>query len=602
MAPPILVLQGIGLTLGGKPLIESADLQVERGDRLCLVGRNGSGKSTLLKIAAGQIEADHGQRFLQPDATVRYLPQEPDIAGYANVHDYVTSGLAHGDDDYRARYLLEQLGLTGAEKPENLSGGETRRAALARALAPEPAILLLDEPTNHLDLPAIEWLESELQSLRSALVIISHDRRFLQNLSKKTVWLDRGVTKKLDRGFGEFEAWRDDLLEQEERDAQKLDRKIVAEEHWVRYGVTGRRKRNVRRMAGLAELRTQRREAKKSVGEVTISVAEGKTSGRLVVEAENVGKNYDERTIVKGLSLRVLRGDRLALVGPNGAGKTTLINLLTGELAPDAGTVRLGTNLQMATLDQRRAALDPNATLADTLTGGGSDWVEINGEKKHIIGYMKDFLFPPEQARTPTGKLSGGERARLLLARALSLPSNFLVLDEPTNDLDLETLDLLQEMLADYPGTILLVSHDRDFLDRVAGSVLVSEGEGRWIEYAGGYTDMLAQRGFGLSPSAKPSRPVEKKPADAPQAPRAEAKRRLSFKEKHALENLPGNIEKLRATAKKLHDILDDHELYARDAQQFADASALLAKTEAELAAAEDQWLELEILREEIGG
>ncbi len=603
MAPPILVLQGAGLTLGGKPLIESADLSVERGDRLCLVGRNGSGKSTLLKIAASQIEADHGLRFLQPDATVRYLPQEPDIAGHADVHDYVASGLAPGDDDYRARYLLDQLGLTGLEKPENLSGGESRRAALARALAPEPDILLLDEPTNHLDLPAIEWLESELQSLRSALVLISHDRRFLQNLSRVTIWLDRGVTRRLDRGFGEFEAWRDAQLEQEERDAQKLDRKIVAEEHWVRYGVTARRKRNVRRMAGLTELRAQRREAKKSVGEVKISVAEGKVSGRLVVEAENVAKSYGDREIVKNLSLRILRGDRLALVGPNGAGKTTLINLLTGELPPDAGNVRLGTNLQMATLDQRRAALDPNATLADTLTGGGSDWVEINGERKHVIGYMKDFLFPPEQARTPTGKLSGGERARLLLARALSLPSNFLVLDEPTNDLDLETLDLLQEMLADYPGTILLVSHDRDFLDRVAGSVLVSEGEARWIEYAGGYTDMLSQRGFGLSPTAK-AKPAEKKPsAEAPPAaPRPEAKRRLSFKERHALENLPATIAKLRATAAKLHEILDDHELYARDPKRFNDATALLARTDAELASAEDQWLELEILREEIGG
>jgi ATP-binding cassette subfamily F protein uup len=602
MAPPILVLQGVGLTLGGKPLIDSADLAVERGDRLCLVGRNGSGKSTLLKIAAGQMEADRGVRFLQPDATVRYLPQEPDIAGYDSVFDYVAAGLHHGDDDYRARYLLDQLGLTGAEKPKNLSGGEARRAALARVLAPEPDVLLLDEPTNHLDLPAIEWLESELQSLRSALVLISHDRRFLQNLSRATIWLDRGATRRLDRGFGEFEAWRDAALEQEERDAQKLDRKIVAEEHWVRYGVTARRKRNVRRMAGLATLRSERREAKRLVGDVRISVAEGKISGRLVVEAEEVSKGYDGRAIVKDLSLRILRGDRLALVGPNGAGKTTLINLLTGEIEPDAGTVRLGTNLQMATLDQRRAALDANATLADTLTGGGSDWVEINGERKHVIGYMKDFLFPPEQARTPTGKLSGGERARLLLARALSLPSNFLVLDEPTNDLDLETLDLLQEMLADYPGTILLVSHDRDFLDRVAGSVLVSEGEGRWIEYAGGYTDMLSQRGFGLAPNVKVKAVAKKPAAMAPTAPRPEAKRRLSFKEKHALETLPATMEKLRAAAAKLHAILDDHGLYARDPKRFGEASALLAKTEAELASAEEQWLELEILREEIDG
>jgi ATP-binding cassette subfamily F protein uup len=603
MAPPILTLQGVGLTLGGKPLIESADLSVERGDRICLVGRNGSGKSTLLKIATGEIEPDRGKRFFQPDATVRYLPQEPDLSGYGDVFSFVVAGLGPSDGDYRAHYLLDQLGLTGAEKPENLSGGEARRAALARALAPEPDILLLDEPTNHLDLPAIEWLESELASLRSALVLISHDRRFLQNLSRATVWLDRGVTKRLDRGFGEFEAWRDALLEQEERDAQKLDRKIAAEEHWVRYGVTARRKRNVRRMAGLSALRQSKRDAKRMVGEVKISVAEGKVSGKLVVEAENVAKSYGGRPIVKDLSLRMLRGDRLALVGPNGAGKTTLINLLTGLLEPDSGTIRLGANLQMATLDQRRAALDSNATLADTLTGGGSDWVEINGEKKHVIGYMRDFLFQPEQARTPTGKLSGGERARLLLARALSLPSNFLVLDEPTNDLDLETLDLLQEMLADYPGTILLVSHDRDFLDRVAGSVLVSEGEGKWIEYAGGYSDMVLQRGEGLGPAVKAKEPVTKSKPALPKPERApDPRRRLSFKEKHALETLPATMEKLRATAGKLHEILDDHALYARDPKRFNDASALLAKTETELAAAEEQWLELEILREEIGG
>ena len=408
------------------------DLVVERGDRICLVGRNGSGKSTLLKIAAGEIEADRGERFLQPDATVRYLPQEPDLSGFADVFSYVVAGLGPGDGEHRAHYLLDALGLTGDEKPETLSGGEARRAALCRALAPEPDILLLDEPTNHLDLPAIEWLEGELASLRSALVLVSHDRRFLQNLSRVTIWLDRGGTRRLNEGFGAFETWRDAVLEQEERDAQKLDRKIAAEEHWVRYGVTARRKRNVRRMAGLAALRQEKREARKAAGEVRISVAEGKVSGRLVVEAENVSKSFGDRPIVKNFSLRLLRGDRLALVGPNGAGKTTLINLLTGALEPNSGVIRLGTNLQMATLDQRRAALDPNATLANSLTGGGSDWVEINGEKKHVIGYMKDFLFAPEQARTPTGKLSGGERARLLLARALSLPSNFLVLDEPT--------------------------------------------------------------------------------------------------------------------------------------------------------------------------
>jgi len=601
MAPPLLTLQNIALTLGGKPLISAADLSVERGDRICLVGRNGSGKSTLLKIAAGEIESDRGARFFQPDATVRYLPQEPDLSGFPDVYSYVAAGLGPSDADYRAHYLLDALGLTGSENPERLSGGEARRAALARALAPEPDILLLDEPTNHLDLPAIEWLEGELSSLRSALVLISHDRRFLQNLSRTTVWLDRGATKRLDRGFGEFESWRDALLEQEERDAQKLERKIAAEEHWVRYGVTARRKRNVRRMSELGALREAKRTAEKAVGDVKISVAEGQVSGKLVVEADKIAKAFGERPIVKGLSLRLLRGDRLALVGPNGAGKTTLINLLTGAMTPDSGSVRLGANLQMATLDQRRAALDPDATLADTLTGGGSEWVEINGERKHVIGYMKDFLFPPEQARTPTKNLSGGERARLLLARALAQPSNFLVLDEPTNDLDLETLDLLQEMLSDYPGTLLLVSHDRDFIDRVAGSVLAHAGGGAWIEYAGGYSDMLRQRGPEAAAASTQNAPAKKTRRPEPK-PAAEPKRKLSFAEKHALETLPAQIETLRQKAAKLHEILRDQELYSRDPKRFADASALLAKVEAELAASEDRWLELEILREELNG
>lgn len=597
MAPPLLTLQDVALTLGGKPLIDAADLSVERGDRICLVGRNGSGKSTLLKIAAGEIEPDRGTRFLQPDASVRYLPQEPNLSGFPDVYSFVAAGLGPSDADYRAHYLLDALGLTGTENPTTLSGGEARRAALARALAPEPDILLLDEPTNHLDLPAIEWLESELGQLRSALVLISHDRRFLQNLSRKTVWLDRGATRRLERGFAEFEAWRDSLLEQEERDAQKLDRKIVAEEHWVRYGVTARRKRNVRRMAELGALREARQSAKRAIGDVKISVAEGLVSGKLVVEAEKISKAFDARPIVKNLSLRILRGDRLALVGPNGTGKTTLINMLTGVEPPDSGSVRLGANLQMASLDQRRAALDPDATLADTLTGGGSDWVEINGERKHVIGYMKDFLFPPEQARTPTKNLSGGERARLLLARALAQPSNFLVLDEPTNDLDLETLDLLQETLSDYPGTLLLVSHDRDFLDRIAGTVLASEGDGLWIEYAGGYSDMLCQRG--ASAAAPRTPPASAKKAQKIEQPRNTAsKRRLSFSEKHALETLPAHMEQLRARLAKLHEILDDHGLYARDPKRFAEATALLAKVESELAASEDRWLELEILRE----
>jgi ATP-binding cassette subfamily F protein uup len=600
--PPLLALQGVTLTLGGKPLLDGVDLSVAPGARICLVGRNGSGKSTLLKIAAGDIEFDGGSRFLQPGASLRYLPQEPDFSGYVTTLSYAEAGLGPLDDPHKAKSLLIELGLTGAEDPTRLSGGEARRAALARALAPEPDILLLDEPTNHLDLPAILWLEEKLARLKSALVIISHDRRFLQDLTRETVWLDRGRTRILSRGFAEFEAWRDRELEEEERQQHKMDRKIVAEEHWLRHGVSGRRKRNVKRLATLQALRKERRERVMPMGEVKLEASEAQLSGKLVIEAIKIGKSYGERVIVENFSTRILRGDRLGIVGANGAGKTTLVNLLTGVLAPDRGKVRLGAGVEMATLDQSRASLDPQTTLQDVLTGGGSDYVEINGERRHVVGYMKDFLFKPEQARTPIGKLSGGERGRLMLARALAQPSNLLVLDEPTNDLDLETLDLLEEMLADYPGTLIVVSHDRDFLDRVATSVLMSEGGGRWIEYAGGYSDMVAQRGAGVEPiaSAPPIRSEPKEKA-APRV-REPGKAKLSFKERRALATLPARMEELRAKIGKLHQLLDDHELYARDPEKFAKAGALLAKTQGELAQAEEQWLELEIKREEIEG
>ena len=601
MAPPLLHLQNIKLTLGGAPLLDGAELAVEAGDRICLVGRNGSGKSTLLKIAAGALEADGGVRFLQPGASVRYLAQEPDFSGFDNTLAWVEAGLGPTDDRHRARYLLERLGMTGEEHPAQMSGGEARRAALARALAPDPDVLLLDEPTNHLDLPAIEWLEDELKQTRGALVLVSHDRRFLQNLSRATAWLDRGVTRRLDRGFGEFEAWRDKTLEEEEAAAHKLGRKIAAEEHWVRYGVSGRRKRNMRRMAELGELRRRKREARRVDGDVKIEVSEAQVSGRLVIDAEGLSKSYGDRPIVRDLSLRVLRGDRLGLVGANGAGKTTLVNLLTGQMAPDGGRAKLGANVEMATLDQNRAALDPSDTLQNFLTGGGGEWVEIAGKRKHVVGYMQDFLFRPEQARTPVSRLSGGERARLMLARALSLPSNFLVLDEPTNDLDLETLDLVEEMLGDYPGTVMVVSHDRDFLDRVCTSVLVAEGEGRWIEYAGGYSDMVAQRGAGVS-----ARTVEAPPTPKPKQeakPREEKqKRKLSFNEKRALETLPEEMDKLRALRAKAQAILADPDLFSREPKKFEQASAALAKIETDLSSAEDRWLELEMLREEIEG
>ncbi|HTV33070.1 MAG TPA: ATP-binding cassette domain-containing protein [Methylocella sp.] len=598
MAPPLLFLQDIFLTLGGKPLLDGASLAVSAGEHLCLVGRNGSGKSTLLRIAAGLVEPDRGTVFVQPGASLRFLPQEPDLAGFATLFDYVDAGLGPTDDPHQARALLQALGLSAEADPARVSGGEARRAALARALAPDPDILLLDEPTNHLDLPAIEWLEETLKASRSALVIISHDRRFLQNLSRGTVWLDRGRTRSLARGFAEFEAWRDAALEEEERLAHKADRKIAAEEDWLRYGVTARRKRNQKRLADLKAMRVER--ARRTTAQkVKLEQIEGELSGRLVIEARDISKAFGPRPIVKNLSLRILRGDRLGLIGANGAGKTTLVNLLIGLLPPDQGTIRQGANLAIATLDQSRTSLPPDTVLKDALTGGSSDFVEINGERRHVIGYMKAFLFGPEQARTPIGRLSGGERARLMLARALAKPSNLLVLDEPTNDLDLETLDMLQEMLADYQGTLILVSHDRDFLDRLTTSVLVSEGSGLWIEYAGGYSDMLAQRGtanFAIKAVAEKPAAKEKPKATAPHEPIQ--KPRLSFKNKHRLAILPGEIEALRQKIARLQSLLGDGGLYARDPEKFKQASGAFARTQEQLTKAEEDWLELEILRE----
>ena len=600
MSRILLHLRGIGLTFGGRPILENAELAVAEGERVALVGRNGSGKSTLLKIAAGMIESDKGERWVQPGTTIRYLPQEPDLSAYATVMDYVEGGLGPSDDPHRCTYLLRELGLTGAEDPRRLSGGEIRRAAIARTLAPQPDVLLLDEPTNHLDLPAIEWLEAELKSLRSAFVLISHDRRFLQSLTNRTVWLDRGESRRLERGFSDFESWRDEVLAKEEAEQVLLAKRIEAEEHWMRYGVTARRKRNMRRVDLLASLRTERKEHEGQQSAVRMASSSGDLSGKLVAEAKAMSKSFGERPIVSELDLLIMRGDRLGIVGPNGAGKTTLIKLLTGAIAPDAGTIRLGTNLQTVTLDQSRQSLDPASTLADVITDGRGSSVTVNGETKHVISYMKDFLFPPDKARTPVSVLSGGERGRLILARELAKPSNLLILDEPTNDLDLETLDMLQEMLADYPGTILLVSHDRDFLDRVATSVLMAEGNGKWTEYAGGYSDMIAQRGAGVE-----ARKVKAEAAKSSAAPRAEqpqSQRKLSFKEKHALETLPAKIKKLEDEIGTLEAKLADASLFSRDPKAFDSAASRLTAARGELAKAEEQWLELEMKRESLEG
>jgi ATP-binding cassette subfamily F protein uup len=599
-APPLLQLRNIALTFGGTPLLTNAELSVSERERVCLVGRNGSGKSTLLKIAAGLIEIDKGEVFRQPGASLRYLPQEPDFTGFATTLAYVEAGLGPHDDAHAARYMLERLGLTGREDCAHLSGGERRRASLARAMAPNPDILLLDEPTNHLDITTIEWLEQELESLRSAIVMISHDRRFLMNLSRTTVWLDRGETRRSERGFSHFEEWRDEVLENEEREQHKLERKIAAEEHWIRYGVTARRKRNMRRVAELNALRERRKGMRRSQGNVDITASEAERSGALVIEAKHMSKTYGERDIVRDYSTMIVRGDRIGIVGPNGSGKTTLISMLIGDLAPDSGSVRIGKTVQMAQLTQSRDSLDPKMPVSDALTGGHGTTVSVNGRNRHVIGYLKDFLFTPDQTKSPIGILSGGERGRLLLSIALAKESNLLVLDEPTNDLDMETLDVLEEMLVEYQGTVLLISHDRDFLDRLVAGTVVPEGKGRWTEYAGGYSDMLAQRGADLTREA-PKKEKKEIAATPVITEPVQAKKRLSFKDKHALETLPKQIADMQAKVKALTTKLDDPQLYARDRTAFETASAEIGQLQRDIEVAEERWLALEMEREELG-
>lgn len=607
MAAPILFLEDIYLNFGGTPLLEGASLNVFAGERTCLVGRNGSGKSTLMKIAAGLVEADRGERFIQPGTTLHYLPQEPDAAGFNTIEDYIIAGLGPQDEPHVALSMLSDLGLEPDSPTNILSGGELRRAALVRAIAPQPDILFLDEPTNHLDLPVIEWLEQRLASLRSAIVMISHDRRFLENLSRQTVWMDRGKSRLLKKGFAEFEDWRDAILEQEETERHKLSRKIVREEHWITHGVSGRRKRNMRRVRELSDLRQTKASERKIQGGINITMAETENSGKLVAKLFNVSKSFGETPIVDDLSIILSRGDRLGLVGPNGSGKTTIAKLVTGDLQPDSGKVKLGTNLEALVIDQKREVLDPDWTLKDALTDGRGDSVVIGEETKYVYSYMQDFLFLPEQARTPVHALSGGERARLALARGLRTPSNFLILDEPTNDLDLETLDLLQEFIADYPGTVLVVSHDRDFLDRVCTSVLVSEGKGQWAEYAGGYSDMLAQRGSspgtdvanGSQKAAKTRNRNAQGSKSETQKPET-SKDKLSFKQQHALKTLPEEISRLEFEIGKLKDALSKPGLYEKNPKKFNTWASELEKRENLLAAKEEEWLELEILAEEL--
>ncbi|UYN93910.1 MAG: ATP-binding cassette domain-containing protein [Enhydrobacter sp.] len=590
--PPILALSGVRYRLGDQTVLDGVELAIAPGERLSLVGRNGAGKSTLLRILAGEPIADSGERFVQPGTTVASLPQEPDFAGHATVADYVASA---GAPDHRVAALLDDVKLDGSRLPAELSGGEARRAALARALVGEPDVLLLDEPTNHLDLPTIEWLEDVLLNWRGAYVLVSHDRRFLANLARAVLWLDRGIVRRLDRGYGAFEAWSADILEREATERHKLDRLIERETEWAGRSIRARRTRNEGRLRALAELRKQRQTQIGPTGRATIGAGPAGQSGILAIAARGVSKSFGERAIVRNFSTRIRAGDRVGLIGPNGAGKTTLLRLLIGELEPDVGSVKLGASLTPVVIDQRRMALDPDKTPWEIL-GGGNDHLPVRGRQTHVMTYLREYLFRDEQARQPVRTLSGGERNRLLLARALAAPSNLLVLDEPTNDLDADTLDLLQEALSDYDGTVLLVSHDRDFLDRLVTSTVALEGDGTAIEYAGGYSDYLLQRG----PREK-SAPVERKNRPAPQRQRT-APARLGYKRERALAELPQRIDALHAEIADLHRALADPDIYRRDATSFQAKTARLAAAQEEVEAAETEWLELELLREELGG
>jgi len=607
--PPLLTLKDVHLSFGGDPLLEEVSLAVSPGERVALVGRNGSGKSTLLRLIAGRIEPDAGSRFQRPGAGVGYLEQEPDFAGYPTLGDFAAGDLA-ASEAWRVAMVLEGLALDPGLAPDKASGGERRRAALARILAADPDLMLLDEPTNHLDIAAIEWLEAHLASTRAAVICVSHDRAFLRALTDRTLWVDRGALRRLDRGFAEFEAWRDKTFEEEDARAHKLNRLIRAEGRWAVEGISARRKRNQGRLRRLADLRAERRDRIERAGPARLGFEATETSGKLVIEARGISKAFGDRVIVRDFSIRVFRGDRVALVGPNGAGKTTLLNLLTGREAPDGGSVRHGANLTPAVLDQNRAALDPDATLWETLTGdaalgvsGQNDQVMVRGRPRHVVGYLKDFLFLEAQARGPVSALSGGERARLLLAVLMARESNLLILDEPTNDLDVETLDLLQEVLSDYPGTVLLVSHDRDFIDRIATTTVALEGDGRAIAYAGGWSDYRAQRGTAAdvvrADSPKRSAPGKTAGSEKPSGRRPD---RLSFRETHRLDVLPGEIARLTDEIARLEAALADPDLYTRAPDTFQKAAAALAERKDALARAEQDWLELEERRERLQG
>jgi ATP-binding cassette subfamily F protein uup len=593
MAAPILSYEDLGLIQGEGWLFRHLDLFIGERDRLALIGRNGAGKTTLLKCLANLIDPDEGKRTIVPGTNVVLLEQDPAMDGFATLHDWVVHG-SSAPEPHMAAAIADQLGIDLSRPTVSASGGERRRAAITRALAQKPDVLLLDEPTNHLDLAAIEWLEDWLKRYTGAFIAISHDRTFLTRLTRSCLWLDRGQLRRAEIGFGGFEAWTERVYEEEARAAEKLDAKLKIELHWLQRGVTARRRRNQGRLAKLNEMRAQRAAMLGTAGTAKLALAKDDVRSKTVIDAQDVSKSFGSRPIIRAFSLRVQRGDRIGIVGPNGAGKTTLLRLLTGDLEPDSGTVTLAKTLSGIVIDQQRKLMEPGRRVKDVLANGG-DWIEVRGSKKHIKGYLKEFLFDPAIADAPIGSLSGGERSRLLLAREFAREANLLVLDEPTNDLDLETLDLLQEVIADYEGTVLIVSHDRDFLDRTVTITLGLDGSGKVDVVAGGYEDWVrkryeqALRGPGKTGAHAQPAASDLKTAALPARPL----RKLSYKDQRDYDRLPAEIERLQAQVAADEERLSDPDLYVRDPRTFAEITARIARHRADIEAAEVRWLEV---------
>lgn len=591
---PLITLSELSIGFGGPPLLDRASLSIHPGERVCLVGRNGAGKSTLMKVLAGQLQPDDGQRIVPTHVRVNYLSQTPSLKEWPSALEAVRSGLlpSQHELEYLAESSLRELGVSPEQPTQTMSGGELRKVALARALINDPHLLLLDEPTNHLDLPSIEWLERTLTRMSGAVVLISHDRALLERCTRRTLWVERGVLRQTQRGFDQFEQWREEVYHEEELQRQRMDKLLIQETQWLREGISARRTRNQGRLRRLYQLRANRAEMRGPTGKATMNLESGERSGRVVIDAQGISKSYGSRPLFSPMNLRIMRGDRIGIIGANGAGKSTLIKVLCGEIPPDQGAVDLGTKLNIMYLDQHRT-LDPEATLTEVLCVAGSDRVMVHGQPRHVAGYLQDFLFDGKDARRKVKTLSGGEKARLLFAQQLAEPANLLILDEPTNDLDLETLDLLQDLLGEYAGTVIMVSHDRDFLDKVVTSTLAFEEGGNVIEYAGGYTDMLSQRAQSKADkTGDHSRPRSETPQ--------KAKKKLSYKEERALEATQAIMEEAVNRIADFEKRLSDSDFFDRDPEGFNQLLKDLEFERARLEEAEEEWLRLEMLREEL--